>query len=106
MPCSGQLRPNADDKLFRCGNEECMRVSCRKCQKACMQTRCTGAADDLTQVDHLPKSCEEYADDLKKNNIHKVEEAMSEAFIRKCPKCKRPFMKEYGVSRYLRCKRS
>jgi TRIAD3 protein (E3 ubiquitin-protein ligase RNF216) len=33
---------NADEKLFRCQNEACGKVSCRQCE----------------QAEHLPKSCE------------------------------------------------
>jgi len=33
---------NLDEKLFRCQNEACGKVSCRQCRK----------------VEHLPKSCE------------------------------------------------
>lgn len=72
----------AAEKLFYCMNEECMKVTCRKCQK----------------VDHLPKSCEEYAADLKTDTIHKVEEAMTEALLKRCPKCSLPILKDDGVS--------
>lgn len=72
---------NPDERLFECKNEECGKVTCRTCQKA----------------NHLPKTCEEHAEDLKKNNIHKVEEAMTAAALRSCPKCKLVYIKEYGV---------
>lgn len=62
-----------------------MKVTCRKCQKP----------------DHLPKSCEEYAADLKTDTIHKVEEAMTEALLKRCPKCSLPILKEDGVSSLL-----
>jgi TRIAD3 protein (E3 ubiquitin-protein ligase RNF216) len=70
-----------DVKLLRCENEECLRVTCRACQKP----------------DHLPKSCADYEADLKANSIHKVEEAMTAALVRKCPKCQQNYVKEYGV---------
>jgi TRIAD3 protein (E3 ubiquitin-protein ligase RNF216) len=34
--------------------------------------------------------------DSKLNNRHVVEDAMSEALIRKCPKCAKPFVKDSG----------
>ena len=76
-----------------------MLISCRKCQKArsCQATQLCVYLTDLMQGDHLPKSCEEHAEDLKKNNIHRVEEAMSAAYIRNCPKCKIQFDKIGGV---------
>lgn len=76
---------SVDERLFRCANEECLKITCRHCRKA----------------DHLPKTCEEYADDLKKNNIHKVEEAMTAAALRKCPKCKQVYIKESGVGPWV-----
>jgi TRIAD3 protein (E3 ubiquitin-protein ligase RNF216) len=59
-----------------------MHVTCRKCKKP----------------DHLPKSCEEYAADAKTDKLHEVEEAMTEALLRRCPKCETPVLKEDGVS--------
>lgn len=63
------------EKLFRCGNQEggCGVVSCRKCKK----------------LDHLPKSCEEVEKDKKLDARHVVEEAMTQALVRDCPKCKK-----------------
>jgi len=62
---------NPDEKLFRCQREDCAEVSCRKCKKQ----------------DHLPKSCEEAAKDNKLGAQHAVEEAMTKALLRHCPKC-------------------
>ncbi|KAI0048273.1 hypothetical protein FA95DRAFT_1558166 [Auriscalpium vulgare] len=71
------------DKLFRCQNEECGKVSCRKCKKE----------------DHLPKSCEEVEEDKKLDGKHAVEEAMTRALMRNCPKCQKAFIKEYGCNK-------
>lgn len=30
---------NPEEKLFRCGNEECLKVTCRKCQKVCHHSK-------------------------------------------------------------------
>ncbi|KAF9560510.1 hypothetical protein CPC08DRAFT_723314 [Agrocybe pediades] len=72
-----------EEKLFRCGNEEggCGVVSCRTCKKK----------------DHLPKSCKEAEDDKLLDGRHAIEEAMTRALMRNCPKCMKPFIKEQGV---------
>ncbi|RDB23590.1 hypothetical protein Hypma_009259 [Hypsizygus marmoreus] len=67
--------------VFECGNkEECGVVSCRWCKK----------------VDHRPRSCEDVID-LK--GRHSIDEAMSCALMRNCPKCRKPFIKETGCNR-------
>lgn len=72
-----------EDKVLNCQNEECGKVSCRKCQKE----------------DHLPKSCEEMEEDKKLDGKHAVEEAMTRALMRNCPKCQKAFVKEYGCNK-------
>ncbi|ODQ55001.1 hypothetical protein SAICODRAFT_89121 [Saitoella complicata NRRL Y-17804] len=74
---------NPDDKEFRCKNEGCLEVSCRLCQLK----------------SHIPKSCEEVAQDQKIDVRHAVEEAMSQALIRNCNSCKTPFFKEEGCNK-------
>ncbi|KAL5526297.1 hypothetical protein ACEPAF_8020 [Sanghuangporus sanghuang] len=74
---------NPDEKLFRCEREDCGAVSCRACKKA----------------DHLPKSCKEAEEDTGLNARHKVEEAMTEALMRNCPRCKKAFIKESGCNK-------
>ncbi|KIY74350.1 hypothetical protein CYLTODRAFT_416193 [Cylindrobasidium torrendii FP15055 ss-10] len=77
---------NPDEKLFRCGNEEtCGAVTCRQCKKA----------------DHLPKTCKEMEEDKHLDGRHAVEEAMTAALVRNCPKCTRAFMKEAGCNKML-----
>ncbi|KAH8993255.1 hypothetical protein EDB86DRAFT_2929485 [Lactarius hatsudake] len=71
------------DKLLRCQNEDCEKVSCRKCKKE----------------NHLPKSCEEAEEDTKLDGKHAVEEAMTRALMRNCPKCQKAFVKEYGCNK-------
>lgn len=61
-----------ENKEFRCENPGCRRVSCRLCRKPT----------------HVPKSCAEMARDEAHDARHTIEEAMSEALIRKCNKCK------------------
>ncbi|KAG0012333.1 hypothetical protein BGZ80_000042 [Entomortierella chlamydospora] len=80
---------NDMDKEFRCQAPKCLRISCRLCRAPT----------------HIPLSCEgtpycpltEYQKELEKNNVlsaqHRVEEQMSQALIRECPKCKARFFK-------------
>lgn len=61
--------PKEDHPLLQCGREECGIVSCRLCRKK----------------EHVPFGCE---------NMHTreriaIEEAMSEALMRSCPKCQK-----------------
>ncbi|KAK4057099.1 hypothetical protein OIO90_001999 [Microbotryomycetes sp. JL221] len=74
------------ERLLRCQRDDCGFVSCRKCKKE----------------DHLPRTCQEVEADSKIDSIHKIEEAMSAALIRQCPKCSEPFIKEDGCNK-MRC---
>ncbi|WVR04125.1 hypothetical protein IAU60_001124 [Kwoniella sp. DSM 27419] len=76
---------NPDEKLFHCQNEECGRVTCRSCKRE----------------DHIPRTCAEVEADLKLNNRHVVEDAMSEALIRRCPKCAKPYVKDDGCNKII-----
>ncbi|KAF2216827.1 hypothetical protein CERZMDRAFT_92898 [Cercospora zeae-maydis SCOH1-5] len=77
------LPPIDEDFEFRCLNPECEKVSCRRCKAA----------------SHIPISCEEHAKDNKLNSRHKVEEAMTAALVRKCNKCSKPFIKDFGCNK-------
>ncbi|KAI0055178.1 hypothetical protein BV25DRAFT_284450 [Artomyces pyxidatus] len=84
--CEFRVVMDADadmDKLLRCQNDECGKVSCRKCKKE----------------DHLPKSCEEVEEDKKLGGKHAIEEAMTRALMRNCPKCTKAFIKESGCNK-------
>ncbi|TBU39099.1 hypothetical protein BD309DRAFT_873009 [Dichomitus squalens] len=74
---------NDEERLFRCENEGCGAVTCRKCKK----------------LDHLPKSCKEAEDDKKLDARHAIEEAMTHALMRNCPKCQKAFIKEMGCNK-------
>ncbi|KAG0310165.1 hypothetical protein BGZ97_012748 [Linnemannia gamsii] len=78
---------NDEDKEFRCQGPKCRKVSCRFCKA----------------LTHIPQSCEEYRKELEKDNVlsvqHKVEEEMSQALIRECPKCKSRFFKTEGCNK-------
>ncbi|KAJ7709797.1 hypothetical protein B0H17DRAFT_238676 [Mycena rosella] len=74
---------NEQEKLFRCGSEDCAAVSCRQCK----------------QLDHLPKSCKEMQEDKNLDGRHTIEEAMTRALMRNCPKCQKAFIKEQGCNK-------
>ncbi|KAG2352593.1 hypothetical protein BDR07DRAFT_1313156 [Suillus spraguei] len=74
---------NEMEKLFRCENADCGAVSCRECKKP----------------DHLPKSCKEVESDRHLDVQHIVEEAMTRALMRNCPKCQKAFIKEHGCNK-------
>ncbi|KAF2018741.1 hypothetical protein BU24DRAFT_104098 [Aaosphaeria arxii CBS 175.79] len=71
------------DREFRCEAPKCRKVSCRACQKET----------------HVPMTCEEARKEEKLNLRHTIEEAKSQALIRKCNKCSNPFIKEYGCNK-------
>ena len=76
-----------NDCEFRCQHPDCSIVSCRLCK----------------QEAHLPKSCETAAKDReldgKIDARHTVEEAMTNALVRSCNKCKTNFIKESGCNK-------
>ncbi|KAI0820517.1 hypothetical protein BC628DRAFT_1330161 [Trametes gibbosa] len=74
---------NENERLFRCENKTCGAVTCRQCKKP----------------DHLPKSCQEVANDKKLDVRHAIEEAMTAALMRNCPKCQKAFVKEMGCNK-------
>ncbi|KDQ54307.1 hypothetical protein JAAARDRAFT_38467 [Jaapia argillacea MUCL 33604] len=76
---------NPDEKLFRCEGVDCGAVTCRACKKP----------------DHLPKSCKEVEEDKTLDARHLIEEAMSKALMRNCPKCGKGFIKESGCNKMV-----
>ncbi|PVI08590.1 hypothetical protein DM02DRAFT_6930 [Periconia macrospinosa] len=78
-----ECRPIEVDKEFRCENPKCLKTSCRLCQNET----------------HVPLTCEERKQEHKLAVRHVVEEAMSEALIRHCNRCRHPFIKEEGCNR-------
>lgn len=76
--------PIEENRIFECKNEACDMISvCRLCRKEA----------------HIPKSCEEYAKDLGISQKNAIAEAMTDALIRKCPKCSTPIVKEEGCNK-------
>ncbi|RYP21682.1 hypothetical protein DL765_002143 [Monosporascus sp. GIB2] len=82
-PYAAEYPPVDEDKEFRCEMPGCRRVSCRLCRKET----------------HIPKSCAEVAREEGLTARREIEEAMSEALIRKCNKCRNPFVKEDGCNK-------
>ncbi|KAE8540681.1 hypothetical protein D1P53_003045 [Cryptococcus gattii VGV] len=80
---------NPDEKLFRCMNVTCGQVTCRKCRRK----------------EHIPKTCEEMDKERTLNRRHTVEDAMSAALIRNCPKCTKPFVKDSGTMSCYVCRK-
>ncbi|GAA6031635.1 hypothetical protein JCM8097_006559 [Rhodosporidiobolus ruineniae] len=80
---------NPDERLFVCQRDGCKVTSCRQCKKK----------------DHLPKTCKEVDDDAVVNSVHRIEEAMSAALIRTCPKegCGEPYVKENDSCNKITC---
>ncbi|XHG04433.1 hypothetical protein AWENTII_007701 [Aspergillus wentii] len=75
--------PVEEDREFRCSNPECEMITCRICN----------------EESHIPKTCEEAKKERGVSERHHVEEAMSEALIRSCPKCKVKIVKEMGCNK-------
>lgn len=71
-PYAEEYPPVEENRVFICKNPGCEKSSCRLCQKE----------------SHVPQTCEEAAREQGESARHILEEAMSEALIRKCNKCK------------------
>ncbi|KAE8147598.1 hypothetical protein BDV25DRAFT_142573 [Aspergillus avenaceus] len=77
--------PVEEDREFRCFNPTCEVVSCRLCK----------------DNSHIPKTCAEAKKEKGLPARHAVEEAMSDALIRKCPRCKVKIVKEQGCNKMI-----
>ena len=77
--------PVTEDKEFRCKMPDCERVSCRLCK-----------ADS-----HLPLTCAEHKKEQGVSERHILEEAMTNAIIRTCPKCGVPIFKDGGCNKMV-----
>lgn len=79
--------PVEQNKEFTCLNSDCEKVSCRLCK----------------EETHIPQTCEEAKKERGLEVRHAVEEAMTAALIRKCPKCGLAIVKEDGCNK-LKCR--
>ncbi len=77
------LPPVEEDREFRCENSSCKVTSCRLCK----------------EKSHIPRTCEEFRKDKGLSKRHQVEEAMSKALIRNCPKCQVQIVKDFGCNK-------
>ncbi|MCJ1435209.1 hypothetical protein MMC27_004581 [Xylographa pallens] len=77
--------PVTEDKEFRCKMPDCERISCRLCK-----------ADS-----HLPLTCAEHKKEQGVSERHILEEAMTNAIIRTCPKCGVPIFKDGGCNKMI-----
>ncbi|KAL2890335.1 RING finger protein [Ceratocystis lukuohia] len=77
--------PIEEAPVFFCQNPGCSKESCRSCGRA----------------GHGSDPCQTVAEDLRNPETarHLVEEAMSDALIRRCNKCQSPFLKEAGCNK-------
>ncbi|EKG19512.1 Zinc finger C6HC-type protein [Macrophomina phaseolina MS6] len=80
---AAQCEPIEINREFHCQNSDCGVLSCRLCRAE----------------SHTPKTCEEAVKDRKGNARHQVEEAMTEALLRTCNKCKARFLKSEGCNK-------
>ncbi|KAF7589761.1 hypothetical protein BBP40_003869 [Aspergillus hancockii] len=77
--------PVEEDREFRCYNPTCETISCRLCK----------------DKSHIPETCAEAKKEKGLPARHMVEEAMSEALIRNCPKCKVKIVKDVGCNKMV-----
>ncbi|KAK2068361.1 hypothetical protein P8C59_003002 [Phyllachora maydis] len=83
-PYAEECPPVEEDSEFRCSG--CAVVSCRKCK---LET-------------HLPNTCAEAAKERGISARHELEEAMTQAMMRKCNNCHIQFLKSSGCNR-MKC---
>ena len=82
--CGFQAGLPETQMIFLCPMEDCRFESCRKCGKE----------------PHIPLRCDEAVNQNRQDAGRlKVEEAISAAKIRKCPKCKTSFLKSDGCNK-------
>lgn len=84
--CGFQVDLPETQMILKCPVEDCQFESCKKCGKE----------------SHIPYKCDEVAK-LKRQDEGrlKVEEAISQAKIRTCPKCKKSFIKSDGCNKMV-----
>jgi len=71
---------NEEERVFRCKNPRCRKESCILCK----------------QPNHLPLRCKEVH---VQKAVRFIEERMTDALIRTCPRCSKKFVKEIGCNK-------
>jgi TRIAD3 protein (E3 ubiquitin-protein ligase RNF216) len=84
--CGFQATLDPSQRIFSCPVEDCQFESCRSCGEA----------------SHIPLRCDEVEKDTETKGRLTVEEAITNATIRKCPKCSQGFIKSDGCNK-IRC---
>jgi TRIAD3 protein (E3 ubiquitin-protein ligase RNF216) len=84
--CGFQAALDPSQRIFYCPVEDCQFESCRSCGEA----------------SHIPLRCDEVEKDQETKGRLTVEEAITNAKIRKCPKCSQGFIKSDGCNK-IRC---
>ncbi len=72
-----------ENKVLQCQNPDCGKESCRLCR----------------EISHIPFRCEEVEKDAEVRKRTYIENKMTEALVRKCWKCTKPFLKTDGCNK-------
>jgi TRIAD3 protein (E3 ubiquitin-protein ligase RNF216) len=80
------IMSDPEDKVIVCGNQECGKMTCRICG----------------EESHVPLPCDEVAKDGEVVARSKLEDAMTEAMVRACVRCKKRFFKDEGCNK-MKC---
>ena len=75
----------SENKVFQCKASGCKKASCRLCNLP----------------SHIPKSCTEAKAEQGVSERHFLEEAMTDALVRRCPKCQTPILKDSGCNKIV-----
>ena len=77
------MPPGSQVNVIVCGNKDCGKETCRLCG----------------EESHIPLRCEEVEKDSEVKARTNVEQAMTEAMLRECPKCKKKYFKDEGCNK-------
>lgn len=80
--CDFAAIPAQENKIFSCLNPECMKESCRLCK----------------EPSHIPYRCDEVEKDENVQARTYIENKMTEALLKKCYQCSKPFIKDDGCN--------
>lgn len=77
------IMPDQNDKVFKCLNPDCLKESCRLCK----------------EPNHVPLRCDEVEKQGETNMRTYIEARLTEAMIRRCHRCQKAFVKEFGCNK-------